>query len=167
MPELTVHAFEPQPNTLLKNLILNNLQDVQVHAVAVGDREGLISMTTDQRSSNYVNARFGKVPMITLDTQNIPPPTIIKMDIEGFEFHALRGARDILISHHPIVITEINHCYLRYNADLGSFYSFMNSISYRMFALRANALIEIDQTAKIPKDLPQSDDSNYWWLPAI
>jgi FkbM family methyltransferase len=164
IPKLIVHAFEPQPGTLQKNLILNDLRDVEVHAAAVGDREGSISMTTHHRSSNYVIEQSGTIPMIMLDRQNIPPPTVIKLDIEGFEFHALRGAREILNKHHPVIVTEINHCFLRYNADLTSFYDFMNSIGYRMFALRAGKLIELNQNAKLPDDLTGSDDSNYWWL---
>src|SRR5213080_94613 len=41
-PELVVHAFEPQPDALQRNLVLNDLRDVEVHAAAVGDRDGSI-----------------------------------------------------------------------------------------------------------------------------
>ena len=33
----------------------------------------------------------------------------IKIDVEGFEGHVLRGAQDTLLSHKPIVVLELNH----------------------------------------------------------
>jgi FkbM family methyltransferase len=165
LPGLIVHAFEPQADALLKNLALNNMLDVQVHSVAVGDRDGSVSMTINKRSSNHVDADHGSIPMIAIDGLDISPPSVMKLDIEGFELHALRGAREILVKHKPIIITEINHCFLRYNATLLPFYEFMNSVGYSMFALRGSTLTQLDRAAKLPQDLPHSDDANYWWMP--
>ena len=35
-------------------------------------------------------------------------PNLIKIDIEGYEFHAIRGAREILSKYHPIVVVEFH-----------------------------------------------------------
>jgi FkbM family methyltransferase len=161
-PRIKVHAFEPQPDALLANLALNGLPDVAVHAVAVGDKPGLVSMTTDQRSSNHVTGD-GSIPMIRLDDLDIEPPTIIKMDIEGFEPQALKGAERILSTSRPIVITEINHCLLRYHTDLRDMHDRMSRNGYTMNVLRSGAFAPTSAVALT--ELPPSDNSNYWWLP--
>ena len=57
-PNLSIHAFEPQPQALNINLALNKL-NVTVHSVAVGGRIGMASMTTDERSSkSHLNAWY-------------------------------------------------------------------------------------------------------------
>lgn len=35
-------------------------------------------------------------------------PTLIKLDIEGWEVRALRGAKRTLREHHPIIVCEVN-----------------------------------------------------------
>lgn len=46
----------------------------------------------------------------TLDAyvESNPPPDVIKMDIEGEEMRALRGAKDILSSYGPTLIVEVH-----------------------------------------------------------
>jgi hypothetical protein len=48
--------------------------------------------------------------MVTLDQLvargEVPPPTMIKMDIEGSEHLALRGGREILRKHRPHIALE-------------------------------------------------------------
>jgi FkbM family methyltransferase len=38
----------------------------------------------------------------------MPPPTLIKLDIEGWEVRALRGAARTIREHHPIIVCEVN-----------------------------------------------------------
>jgi FkbM family methyltransferase len=37
-----------------------------------------------------------------------PPPTLIKLDVEGWEVRALRGAERTIRNHHPIIVCEVN-----------------------------------------------------------
>ena len=174
-PTVVVHAFEPLVKSLAENLGLNNIDDVHVHAVAVGNRLGEISITAALRSSNYVseNSKQGDaktVPMITLDSaiaEGAEPPDIVKLDIEGFELHALRGFETALRKYQPLVITEINHCLLRYHEDLVGFTEYMTGLGYGLHRLENAQLLSLGGSApKLLKDLPASDESNYWWIPA-
>jgi FkbM family methyltransferase len=56
-------------------------------------------------------ARGVRVPVTTIDdfcAAREIAPTLLKIDIEGFEFHALKGARQTLRRHHPTVIVELH-----------------------------------------------------------
>jgi FkbM family methyltransferase len=164
-PGIKVHAFEPQPDNLIRNLSINNLPDIVVHPVAVGDEPGSFFMATDERSSNHINGKTGSIPVIMIDGENLPPPTLIKIDIEGFELNALKGARDTLLKSKPVIVTEINHCFLRYNKTLEPFYDFMTSVGYQIHALRGDKLVPIKPSTSLDK-LEHSDEDNYWWLPS-
>jgi FkbM family methyltransferase len=174
-PAVVIHAFEPLVESLVENLALNDIDDVHVHAVAVGNRLGEISITAALRSSNYIseNSKAGNekaVPMITLDTavpEGAEPPDIVKLDIEGFELHALWGFEAGLKNHQPLVITEVNHCLLRYHKDLVPFTEYMTRLGYVLHRLEGDRLISLaDGPAPMRvEELPASDESNYWWIP--
>ena len=88
---------------------------------AISDRCGLASFTISDlgRASNALsdsdrlNSGTGlirqTVPTLTLDAmlQTLPPPTFIKVDVEGAELLVLSGARDVL-AHKPKVFGEIS-----------------------------------------------------------
>jgi FkbM family methyltransferase len=174
-PTVVVHAFEPLVESLVENLALNDIDDVHVHAVAVGNRVGEISITAALRSSNFIseNSKRGNektVPMITLDAailEGAEPPDIVKLDIEGFELHALQGFETALKNHQPLVITEINHCLLRYHENLGPFTEYMTPLGYVLHRLEGDRLISLGggSASMRLEEMPPSDESNYWWIP--
>ena len=166
IPSAIIHAFEPIPAALEQNLALNGLHDVVVHRAAVGEKAGALTMSAGQRSSNFVaDATVGTTPVIALDAIDLPAPTAMKLDIEGFELHALKGARKTIDRARPIIVTEINHCFLRYHPDLRPLSEFMTAAGYACHALRGEHLSRIDQPSELAS-LPSSDEANYWWLPS-
>jgi FkbM family methyltransferase len=167
-PTVSVHAFEPQPASLFENLRLNNVQ-VAVHQLALGDKSGQVYMTSDLRSSNHVAATGLCVPAEKIDVlvaeKRIPPPNIIKLDVEGFEFEVLRGAQFTLNSFRPVIICEINDCILRYHRDLQEFFQYMTNQGYSLRALNRGKFQSIDERHYNPSKLGPSEDSNFWWVP--
>jgi FkbM family methyltransferase len=162
---VVVHAFEPQAKALRNNIILNEAKNIVVHEAAVGDRADSVSMTTNQRSSNYITENSGAITLVRLDDLKLPPPDAIKIDIEGFELNALRGARGLLTKYKPIVVTEINQCYKRYNLSLKPMYELMASCGYSLKRLSDRGeLIEIAERPDLPEHLPRSAEDNYWWI---
>jgi FkbM family methyltransferase len=169
LPHSIVHSFEPQPAALLRNLELNGTE-AAVHSVALGDCSGMVAMTQDKRSSNHISDSGIQVEMVTLDAllqrNSVPPPDAIKIDVEGFEPQVLQGAKNMLAKFRPLVITEINHCLLRYHRDLSPLFQIMQESSYSLAALQASgALVPINTSDIGFKKLPYSEDANYWWLP--
>jgi len=107
-----VVAFEPDPPTfkrLQENVALNGLEaKVEFHAVALGETRGQLDLESDgldgfapalSQGNLRRHKRSVSVPVETIDhliSQNVVSPTVIKIDIEGAELMALRGARDLL-----------------------------------------------------------------------
>lgn len=105
-----VLAFEPDPyfrSRLERNIELNPELSVEVHQVAVGDADGRVTLFRDHEgatSASLVRQREEpeavEVPSRKLSSMvadgSAPAPTVVKLDIEGAEILALRGARDLL-----------------------------------------------------------------------
>ena len=118
-PGLRAVCFEPHPKTIEKtraNLRLNNLTTrAQAVQAAVGESAGECEIEVSEHSSMAVVAGIGatltdshgvaveiarvRVPVITLDdfarSRNLRP-TLVKVDVEGFERQVLRGATQCL-----------------------------------------------------------------------
>lgn len=104
-------AFEPDPtfrSRLQRNLELNPGASVDVQPIAISDSDGTAVLFTDGAGGNspsLVHQRGEKeaitVRAQTLDTMvasgTLPAPTVLKLDIEGAEILALRGAKAVLV----------------------------------------------------------------------
>ncbi|MGB8739743.1 MAG: FkbM family methyltransferase [Xanthobacteraceae bacterium] len=109
-------SFEPDPQTmalLRRNIDLNSLHGrVVLEQAAVGAEEGEVAFTIGLDTGGHVTkgnaGRTQRVSMRTLDSvAALTPPTMIKVDVEGYEADVFRGARAVLNS--PLlraVITE-------------------------------------------------------------
>ncbi len=125
-PNDSVFSIEPMPENLsvLKKIISKrNLKNVKVFPVAVGSESGSLKMImpTDGKAklqglshvktaeiTEWNEGEEFEVEVKTLDelfaNEKIQG---IKMDVENYEFHALKGARNILETQRPIVYTEL------------------------------------------------------------
>lgn len=111
----TTIAFEPDPEFLARlrrNVQLNPSVSVEILPVAVSDSNGRVTLYTDGAQGNSPSlvrqdAKRGSVDVKaqTLDSivaeGGLPLPTVLKIDIEGAEVLALRGARDVLHGRQP------------------------------------------------------------------
>jgi FkbM family methyltransferase len=105
-----VFAFEPVQRNLMylrKHLGLNQIQNVQVFELAISGSDGTAGFELEQ--SGYEGRLSGNGTVIvrtaSLDSllrqDKILPPNYIKMDIEGGELLALRGASQCIQRHRP------------------------------------------------------------------
>lgn len=104
-----VHAFEPveaHRECFIKN-VLDAGGNAILHALALGEKEGSVSIHTTTTSSgdSWVKGD-GDIPMITLDSLALDEVDFMKLDCEGYELFALRGAADTIARCKPVIIVE-------------------------------------------------------------
>jgi len=116
----TVVAIEPHPENyqlLLRNVALNSLENVIPVNIALSDTAGLteLHVSHDTSAHSLTPNRSGKKLVIKCDTMDnllnklmLPGKTsiLVKMDVEGSEFKALRGAKNLLEGTNLKIITE-------------------------------------------------------------
>ncbi len=121
----TATAIEPHPQNLRllrANIALNGLEDrVTVLAQAVGNRSG-VTLLLHESATNSGNHSIGAagIPVSSskLDDLDLPSvPSLLWMDIEGYEGHALVGAERLLGTGTPAVC-EFNPAYLEQSGGL-------------------------------------------------
>jgi FkbM family methyltransferase len=102
-----VHAFEPvsaHRECFKRNVTAEN---VTLHACALGEREGSVSIRTEPTSSGDSRVDGdGDIPMVTLDSLDLKDVDFVKVDCEGYELHVLRGAEATLARWRPVIIVE-------------------------------------------------------------
>lgn len=111
-PSGRVVAFEPSPRNLdylTRHVELNRLSNVTIIPAGVGERTGRCRFEVGATNAMGHLSSAGEidVPVIDVDTfvlsGSAPPPDVIKMDIEGGEFGALRGAVDVINRWRPLI----------------------------------------------------------------
>lgn len=111
-----IHAFEPEPETWAK--LLQNVQEfpnVTCWQAGVGDAVETVKFSFGGSSSKVDRSGEQTVQIETLDhvLGNVPV-TYLKMDIEGMERPALRGARKLIQTYRP----KLAICTYHSNADM-------------------------------------------------
>lgn len=126
LPNTKVHAIEPLPDNLkvLKRVIDHyELKGIEVHETAVGEDDGEIDMIlptcgkTKMQGLSHVKhdtitewneGEEYKVPVKKLDNLiNGQPVQGIKIDVENFEYYALKGGKRVIEANHPIIYAEL------------------------------------------------------------
>jgi len=146
-----IYSFEPHPMNIerLKNNIIKNkpiTDNVKVLEVALTNFIGEVdfdmiydldsgwssaSKFTERNDSSH---DYKKVISVTTDTidnlidsKKIPPPDIIKIDVEGEEYNVLLGGRKALIKYKPQMFIEIHNIEAMFNVD-----HFLSEVGYHL-----------------------------------
>jgi FkbM family methyltransferase len=166
-----VYAFEPTPatrDTLSKNIVDNNLSNIiTVESFGISDRSENVYFIVNSNSSecNKISqSDEGVENVITIKTisiddyailNNIKKIDLVKMDIEGAEYQAIMGMRNI-ISENPDIklIFEYNKKIMDENDSSGvKIFNLLKELGFNKFTIIYRGEIDID----IPRDFELID----------
>lgn len=108
-----IHAFEPDRKSFaeLEKLNALRMQGIVMHNAAVGDTSGHIRFLETGTMGSHVDessGNSGDTPVVRLDDV-MDEVTFVKMDLEGFEQRALRGAERLLRECRPRMAITAYH----------------------------------------------------------
>ncbi|MDF3027947.1 MAG: methyltransferase FkbM family [Fluviicola sp.] len=160
LPNTTIHAFEPMPAnvSVLKRIIAKfKLKTTKIHEIALGDESGTAKMVlpvngqtvmqglshikhetiTEWNEGKEVDVKLDKLDNIL----NGQPVQAIKIDIENFEYFALKGASRIITSNKPIIYAELWN-----NENRAKCFEYLKSFSYSIFVGENNQIVPFDSS---------------------
>jgi len=151
-PAGEVYAFEPDPencNLIRKNLAVNGYANAKVVEAAVCDVMGTVKLyhnpeqNADHRIFDAGDKRHSfDVPAIQMDSylsKLSRPINFIKMDIQGAEYRAILGMRELLLKNpQAVLVTEFEpHSLIKSGADPETYLRLLSSLGFE--------LLEIDE----------------------
>lgn len=140
-----VVGFEPDPfnhQVCKKNLSLNSIKNIQLLQFGLGDRESEVQMevrTPGNRGGNRIapTTTNNSVPVQIKRLDSVEEVKLlgiihlIKLDVEGYELHVLRGAVNLLRKHKPTLFIEVDDHNLNDQGDSAqSLIVFLEELGY-------------------------------------
>ena len=185
-PQGHVIALEPQPvvaHCLAAALAANGLSQVRLLTVAAGQQSGMVKMDFSQPLSNHGTAKVASqgdsVPMIRLDDLELARCALIKIDVEGYEWQVIEGARATISRLRPTLYFEakrlpgteaamgflLQHGYRLY-WHFSFFFSadnFRNKAENAFQNLGDMNVLAVPDTGMQPADLPEIQSATEDW----
>jgi FkbM family methyltransferase len=148
-----VHAFEPSRKIcgyLKESIAANSLKNVFANAIALWSQPETLSFAAQRNSgfSHLVPEDPGRkgmgpdlVPAITLDryveSYLKRPVKLVKIDVEGAEYHVLVGMAATLELHSPVLVVEVVDWLLsRFGNRVEDMFALLSSHGYQAYDLQ-------------------------------
>lgn len=134
-----VVTFEADPRNY-RALVWNTTgyDNILAMPCALGGRQSWVSTEAPPSEEGNAGAlRVGRgdtVPMIALDSLQLPACDMIYLDIEGFEFDALVGATETIIRHRPVIAFEDKGLSEHYGVKKGAAEHYLSGLKYKVVA---------------------------------
>ena len=110
-----IYAYEADQRNYTKlQRFVGGLPDAERERIemsdkALSDRAGVLHFSATGTAAAAVSSEGIEVPCVALDTELAESPTYLKMDIEGSEPAALRGASKVIARDAPIISACVYH----------------------------------------------------------
>ncbi len=154
-----IFSFEPFSKNFLvlkRNIRINNLKNVQIYKLAIGDKKKRTSLKVfeDYAYNSFLDTKRKKylyserVEMDTIDnfvlSNNLHKVDFIKIDVEGYEFNVLKGAKRTLERFKPKIICEIYQQNLEsLNIRAKDVVNYVVSFGYNVFTFAKGEIVPL------------------------
>lgn len=153
--QVNVVSFEPQPDlafTIAASNALNQFERSQVFDVMLGESNGSLNLYLSSHtihasgSPRESKSRCLERTVVTIDSlvdDGIAlPPDVIKMDIEGGELSALKGAKRVLSKYQPHLIFEADENMNRFGYELSDILNLLSDCApYHFYLINDDATL--------------------------
>lgn len=158
-PSGAVYAFEPIPHLVsqIKESISHNIfSNITIVPKACGGKEAVSTIYFHEEdagltslANNTGSTQKTTVQVTTLDTEleNVGHVSMIKVDVEGYEYEALLGGEKVIAKNKPYIIFEFSpHLYEKdYEGKSLKLLSFLSNNGYHIYFLD-NLGVEIEKS---------------------
>jgi len=133
--KIKIYCFEPDPINYLKmtkNVHKEKLNDfIEPINAALSYKDGFMWLTKGKNpAGNFISRSYGdtKIKVVSIDSffKNIQKPQLIKMDIEGSELNALKGAYNLIKEYAP----KLQICLYHKPSDLWEIPIYIKTLSH-------------------------------------
>lgn len=149
-----IKAFEPHPanvQRLESNMELNGVT-ADVFPYALSDSNGTIELGVDNHNPGAIGhmSSDGQMQTVTIETirgtdlirrENLSPPTVIKIDVEGAELKVLRGLLDSL-NQCRLIYCEVSDALEKYGDSEQELYEFLRKQGYEIETVRSSEALD-------------------------
>ena len=132
-----IYTFEPDPINfycLTQNISKDNVYKIQA---CLGKSNGttqtqqLIRPDRPHDTGGVHIHGEGFVPLLSIDSLNLPECDLIQLDVEGYELNALLGAIETIKKYKPVLCVEFCEKWLnRYDATSEKILNLLDSLNY-------------------------------------
>lgn len=129
-----VYTFEPDP-IARACLEQNVLKNVTVLSDAIGDQPGACAIKHRGVGSHRV-VEGTSVPITTIDALQLTEVDFLQLDVEGYEWHALKGAEATIARWHPLIQVELRDFTNKYGQTDAAVRQMLAGWGYREVAQR-------------------------------
>lgn len=145
-----VYAFEPLLRNikfLKKHIELNNINNVTILNVGVSEKSGYGYISGNDHFTYKISEKGIKIKLISIDEEiqsgNLLPPYVIKIDVEGHELFVLKGAMSALKIYKPIILVALDNSETKNNV-----FNLLKSIGYKIYNLKFEEIKNFDKVIK-------------------
>ena len=144
----SVEASKKTSEEFLKNFKLNNFQNIKFKNNAISSidnnnisfNESENDWESSQTHSNFDNYAVTKISTLKIDTlvKNVylgDYLTMLKLDIEGNEMNALKGATEFIKNTSPFIIIEISKYIFDNKTNIEYLKNFLQNFNYSIYSI--------------------------------
>ncbi|XOB42191.1 MAG: FkbM family methyltransferase [Candidatus Nealsonbacteria bacterium] len=122
-----IYCWEPEPfnfKRLKENIDLNDIKNITAFPVALGSENVVLELWTDAKEPGSLTPSFTRKSSKSISVQVVRGddwvlekrlylPSIIKIDVEGYELNVLKSFKKTISKSKPIIFLEIHPFFLK------------------------------------------------------